>query len=83
MAQMPPPPPPPPVYYPPAYQQIEVRQKGPWTAIGWIVLIILILLILGAVGTVVCLGYSCAQLMIPVPIGLYLWKRWIIGRAGI
>ncbi len=77
------PPPPPPVYYYPPQQELHVTQHGPWTAVGWIVLIILILLILGGVASVVCLGYSCAQLMIPVPIGLYLWKRWMIGRAGV
>lgn len=79
MAQVPPPPP---VYYYPPEQEIHVTQHGPWTAIGWIVLIILILLVLGGVASVVCLGYSCAQFMIPVPIGLYLWRRWITSRAG-
>lgn len=82
-AQASPPPPPAPAYYYHPYQQVEVHHEGPWNAIGWVILIILLVVILVPLAFFVCLGYSCAQISIAVPLGLYLWKRWMVGRAGI
>ncbi len=82
MAQAPPVPPPPAYYYPPQ-QEIHVTQHGPWTAVGWIVLILLILVILGPIVAILCLGYSCAQITIMVPMILYVWKWWELRHAGL
>lgn len=76
-------PPPPVYYYPPPQQDIHVTQHGPWTAIGWIVLVVIILVVVGVFASVICLGYSCAQITIAVPLGLYIWKRWMVRRAGL
>ena len=82
MVQAPPPPPPPAYSYPP-HQEIHVTQHGPLTAIGWIVLILLILIVVAPLAAILCLGYSCAQITIVIPLGIYLWKWWTIRRAGL